>query len=74
MVREGADIARSSSGIGPVRPNAHNQRTPTSGGATTMELGHYQSAFEPLLYSVGLALTLTLFLRETGPAARRAAS
>jgi hypothetical protein len=39
-----------------------------------MELGHYQSAFEPLLYSVGLALTLSLFLRETGPAARRAAS
>ena len=39
-----------------------------------MELGHNQSAFEPLLYSVGLALILSLFLRETGPAARRAAS
>ena len=45
-----------------------------SGGAPTMELGHYQAAFEPLLYGVGLAIILTLFLRETGPAARRAVS
>ena len=42
-----------------------------SGGATTMSLEHYQTAFEPLLYGVGLAILLTLVLRETGPAARR---
>jgi MFS family permease len=41
-----------------------------SGGATSMALEHYQTAFEPLLYGVGLALLLTLFLRETGTAAR----
>ena len=38
-------------------------------GAASMELGHYQSAFLPLLFGVGLAVVLTLFLRETGPAA-----
>lgn len=42
-----------------------------SGGAEQLELGHFQSAFVPLLYGVGLAILLTLFLRETGPAARR---
>jgi MFS family permease len=31
-------------------------------------LGHYQSAFEPLLWGVALAVILALFLRETGPA------
>jgi hypothetical protein len=36
-----------------------------------MTLGTYQTAFEPLLYGVGLAILLTLLLRETGPAARR---
>jgi MFS family permease len=41
-----------------------------SGGAASMELEHYQTAFEPLLYGVGLAVLLVLFLRETGPAAR----
>jgi MFS family permease len=40
-----------------------------SGGAAEMELAHYQSAFLPLLFGVGLAAVLTLFLRETGPAA-----
>ena len=45
-----------------------------SGGAPAMNLEHYQTAFEPLLYGVGLAIVLTLFLRETGPAVRRAAS
>ena len=35
-----------------------------------MQLEHYQTAFEPLLYGVGLAILLTFFLRETGPAAR----
>jgi MFS family permease len=41
-----------------------------SGGATPMELGHFQTAFEPLLYGVAVAIVLTLLLRETGPAAR----
>jgi MFS family permease len=41
-----------------------------SGGADTMSLEHYQTAFEPLLYGVGLAVVLVLFLRETGSAAR----
>jgi MFS family permease len=41
-----------------------------SGGADRMALAHYQTAFEPLLYGVGLAIVLTLLLRETGPAAR----
>ena len=43
-----------------------------SGGASTMRLEHYQTTFQPLLYGVGLAIVLTLFLKETGPAARRA--
>jgi MFS family permease len=42
-----------------------------SGGAAEMELEHYQVAFEPLLYGVGLALVFVLVLRETGPARSR---
>jgi MFS family permease len=34
------------------------------------ELGHYQLVFQPLLLGVGLAILLTLFLRETGRAAK----
>ena len=45
-----------------------------SGGAESMTLEHYQTAFEPLLYGVALAIVLTLVLKETGPAARRARS
>ncbi|HEY6188769.1 MAG TPA: MFS transporter [Pyrinomonadaceae bacterium] len=41
-----------------------------SGGAAPMELSHYQTAFEPLLYGVALAIILALLLKETGPAAR----
>jgi len=41
-----------------------------SGGASTMTLAHYQTAFEPLLYGVALAILLTLLLKETGWAAR----
>jgi len=44
-----------------------------SGGAGRMSLEHYQMAFQPLLYGVGLAILLTLLLKETGPAARRPA-
>ena len=43
-----------------------------SGGAAKMSLEHYQTAFEPLLYGVALAILLTIFLKETGPAVRRA--
>jgi MFS family permease len=39
-------------------------------GASGRGLEHYQSAFTPLLFGVGLAVVLTLFLKETGPAAR----
>jgi hypothetical protein len=35
-----------------------------------MTLAHYQTTFEPLLYGVGLAIVLTLLLKETGPAVR----
>jgi MFS family permease len=41
-----------------------------AGGSSQMRLEHYQTAFEPLLYGVGLAIVLTLLLRETGQAAR----
>jgi MFS family permease len=44
-----------------------------SGGAGTMTLDHYQMAFQPLLYGVGLAIVLTLVLKETGSAVRSAA-
>jgi sugar phosphate permease len=38
-------------------------------GADSMTREHYQAAFLPLVYGVGLAIILTLFLRETGRAA-----
>jgi hypothetical protein len=43
-----------------------------SGGASSMSLEHYQTAFQPLLYGVVIAIILTIFLKETGPAVRRA--
>jgi len=43
--------------------------TNVSGGGE-LELAHYQAAFTPLVCGVALAIILTLFLRETGPAAR----
>src|SRR5277367_4083153 len=41
-----------------------------SGGAGRMEKEHYQAAFAPLLLGVAVAIILSFFLRETGPAAR----
>src|SRR5262245_1415264 len=45
-----------------------------AGGAAERGLEHYQSAFQPLLYGVGLAILLTLLLKETGPAVKRRAA
>jgi MFS family permease len=42
-----------------------------AGGMAPMGLGHYQTAFEPLLYGVALAVILAFFLKETGPAGAR---
>ena len=42
-----------------------------AGGAATMDLVHYRSAFTPMLWGVAGAVVLALLLRETGPAARR---
>jgi len=41
-----------------------------SGGAAQMELGHYRTAFQPLLYGVAIAIILSLLLKETGPSVR----
>jgi MFS family permease len=38
-------------------------------GASELSLEHYQTAFEPMLYGVALAIVLTLLLKETGPRA-----
>jgi len=43
-----------------------------SGGAETLQLQHYQQAFTPLLFGVGIAIILALLLKETGSAARTA--
>jgi MFS family permease len=40
-------------------------------GGGQMGLEHYQTTFQPLLYGVGLAIVLTLLLKETGPAIAR---
>jgi MFS family permease len=45
-----------------------------AGGSGQMTLGHYQAAFQPLLYGVALAIVFTLLLEETGPAVKRPAS
>lgn len=41
-----------------------------SGETVQRNLGHYQTAFAPLLLGVVLAIALTSLLKETGPAAR----
>ena len=45
--------------------------TAVSGGATPFSLSDYQTAFEPLLYGVVLAIVATFLLKETGTAAAR---
>jgi MFS family permease len=44
-----------------------------AGGGGDLALTHYQIAFQPLLYGVGIAIVLTILLKETGPAARQPA-
>ncbi|MCC6847546.1 MAG: MFS transporter [Deltaproteobacteria bacterium] len=46
----------------------------TGGDTGGAGLPTYQAAFEPLLYGVGLAIVLTLLLKETGPAVAVAAA
>ena len=40
------------------------------GEGGTPQLSHYQAAFSPMLVGVGLAIVLTLLLKETGPAVK----
>jgi len=40
-------------------------------GDTSLALAHYQAGFQPLLYGIVVALVLTVFLKETGPATRK---
>jgi len=42
-----------------------------SDGSDKLDLVHYRQGFTPLIFGVGLALLLTCFLKETGPAVRR---
>jgi MFS family permease len=39
-----------------------------AGDGEGLGLAHYQAAFRPMLYGVGIAIVLTLLLKETGPA------
>jgi MFS family permease len=41
-----------------------------SGASAQTPLEHYQETFRSLLFGVGLAIVLTLVLKETGPAVR----
>ena len=41
-----------------------------SGDAAQLQHEHFQTAFQPLLWGVGLAIALAIVLKETGPGAR----
>jgi MFS family permease len=41
------------------------------GDDDTLGLAHYQAGFAPLLYGILIAMALTCFLKETGPAVRK---
>jgi len=41
-----------------------------SGGASQLELPHFQRAFQPMLVGVLIAIVLTLLLKETGSKAQ----
>ena len=55
--------------LGPVF-GARLVRSPDN--ADVAALTHYQAGFQPLLYGIVVAFILTLFLKETGPAVRKA--
>jgi hypothetical protein len=55
--------------LGPV----FGSRLAQAPGDDPMRLAHDQAGFAPLLYGIGLAMALTFFLKENGPAARRPA-
>jgi MFS family permease len=40
-------------------------------GDASLALAHYQAGFKPLLYGIVVALILTFFLKETGPAKKQ---
>jgi MFS family permease len=54
--------------LGPVFAGLLIRAAGGEGGA--LDLSHYRVAFSPMLVGVGLAIILTLLLKETGPAAR----
>ena len=54
--------------LGPVF-GARLTRSP--GDSEVVGLAHHQAGFTPLLYGILFALILSLFLKETGPAARK---
>jgi hypothetical protein len=47
---------------------------PEGGAAGPISVETFQATFTPMLYGVGLAIVLGFLLKETGPAARKAAS
>jgi MFS family permease len=51
--------------LGPVFGGILHQ---VSSGASQVQLGHYQTAFVPLLFGVAIAIVLSVLLKETGPA------